>query len=176
MKFTIDTEADSYEDAIRTVRAAYGKPEVLPDGRPAVLPEDVVWKPPGRYDDPAWTEEMLWSWVELLGSVEELTVVWRVCSEPGPPGVHSQVLAEYLSPHLTGKPALTEMGVVSRRLNTAARELSAPRMPFVINEAKRTRTVDRAVAAILLDALAAHPLWPRLRHHSDPPAPAAPST
>ncbi|MFB6508004.1 MULTISPECIES: hypothetical protein [unclassified Streptomyces] len=55
-------------------------------------------------------------------------------------------------------------------MNTAARELWARGVPFVIDEAKRTRTVDRSVAAILLDALAEHPLWPRLRHHSNPPA------
>ncbi|MEU4954679.1 hypothetical protein AB0G57_36355, partial [Streptomyces lavendulae] len=40
MRFTIDTETDSYEDAIRTVRAAYGKPQPEPGGRPVVLPED----------------------------------------------------------------------------------------------------------------------------------------
>ncbi|WP_285440246.1 MULTISPECIES: hypothetical protein [unclassified Streptomyces] len=40
----------------------------------------------------------------------------------------------------------------------------------MIDEVKRTRTVDRSVAAILLDALAGHPLWPQLRHHSTPPA------
>ncbi|MET8292137.1 hypothetical protein ABZV80_44635 [Streptomyces sp. NPDC005132] len=171
MKFTIDTETDSYEDAIRTVRAAYGKPQPEPRGRPAVLPEDVVWKPPSRYDHPAWTEEMLRSWVTSLHTVEELDVVWRVCAEPGPPGVLGQVLAEYISPELTGKPALTALGVVSRRMNTAARELRARDTPFVINEVKRTRTVDRSVAAILLDALTEHPLWPRMRHHSNPPAP-----
>ncbi|MFJ4866143.1 hypothetical protein [Streptomyces sp. NPDC088748] len=58
------------------------------------------------------------------------------------------------------------MGLVSRRLNAAARELWAWQMPFVIDEARRTRTVDRQVAAILFDALAG---WPRLRHHTDPP-------
>ncbi|RPK23588.1 hypothetical protein EES37_38175 [Streptomyces sp. ADI91-18] len=170
MRFTIDTETDSYEDAIRTVRAAYGKPQPEPNGRPEVLPEDVVWKPPSRYDHPAWTEEMLRSWVKSLHTVEELDVVWRVCAEPGPPGVRGQVIAEYISPELTGKPALTALGIVSRRMNTAARELWARGMPFVIDEVKRTRTVDRSVAAILLDALAEHPLWPRLRHHSSPPA------
>ncbi|GAA3381063.1 hypothetical protein GCM10020367_70850 [Streptomyces sannanensis] len=56
MRFTIDTDSDSYEDAMRTVRAAYGKPQPKPGGRPVVLPEDVVWKPPGRFDYPAWTE------------------------------------------------------------------------------------------------------------------------
>ncbi|MDX2835437.1 hypothetical protein [Streptomyces scabiei] len=40
----------------------------------------------------------------------------------------------------------------------------------MIDEVKRTRTVDRSVAAILLDALASHPLWLRMRHHSNPPA------
>ncbi|WP_371095121.1 hypothetical protein [Streptomyces sanglieri] len=170
MRFTIDTETDSYEDAIRTVRAAYGKPQPDPGGRPVVLPEDVVWKPPSRYDHPAWTEEMLRSWVKSLHTVEELDVVWRVCAEPGPPGVRGQVIAEYVSPELTGKPALTALGLVSRRLNTAARELWTRGMPFVIDEVKRTRTVDRSVAALLLDALAEHPLWPRLRHHNNPPA------
>ncbi|MET8755992.1 hypothetical protein ABZW32_38750 [Streptomyces sp. NPDC004667] len=170
MKFTIDTETDSYEDAIRTVRGAYGKPQPEPGGRSEVLPEDVVWKPPSRYDHPAWTEEMVRSWVESLHTVEELDVVWRVCAEPGPPGVRGQVIAEYISPELTGKPALTALGVVSRRMNTAARELWARGTPFVIDEVKRTRTVDRSVAAILLDALAEHPLGLRLRHHSNPPA------
>lgn len=75
-----------------------------------MLPEDVVWKPPSRYDHPAWTEEMLRSWLKWLRTVEELHVVWRVC-------------AEYISPELTGKPALTALGVLSRRVNTAAREL-----------------------------------------------------
>ncbi|MEW1568613.1 hypothetical protein AB0454_37275 [Streptomyces sp. NPDC093509] len=170
MKFTIDTETDSYEDAIRTVRAAYGQLQPRPSGRPKVLPEDVVWKPPGQYDRPAWTEEMLRSWVKSLQTVEELDVVWRVCAEPGSPGVRGQVIAEYLSPELTGKPALTAMGVVSRRMHRTAREMWAGEMPFVIDEAKRTRTVDRSVAAILLDALAQHPLWPRMRHHSNPPS------
>ncbi|XMN11176.1 hypothetical protein ACK8N7_36735 [Streptomyces griseobrunneus] len=87
MKFTIDTETDSYEDAIRTVRAAYGKPQPEPGGRPEVRPEDVVWKPPSRYDHPAWTKEMLRAWVKSLHTVEELDVVWRVCTEPGPPGI-----------------------------------------------------------------------------------------
>ncbi|WP_314254612.1 hypothetical protein [Streptomyces sp. DSM 40907] len=169
MKFTIDTESDSYEDAIRAVRAAYGKPQPESGGRPVVLPEDVVWRPPGRYEHP-WTEEMLRTWAKALHTVEELDLVWRVCAEPGPPGLRGQVIAEYVSPHLTGKPAITAMGLVSRRLNTAARELWAWQLPFVIDEARRTRTVDRQVAAILLDALAGHPLWPRLRHHTDPPA------
>ncbi|WP_148152159.1 hypothetical protein [Streptomyces sp. WAC01280] len=39
----------------------------------------------------------------------------------------------------------------------------------MIDEARRTRTVARQVAAILLDALAGHPLWPRLRQHTAPP-------
>ncbi|MFZ3491726.1 hypothetical protein ACODT5_00540 [Streptomyces sp. 5.8] len=169
MKVTIDTETDSYEDAIRAVRTAYGKPQPEPGGRPVVLPEDVVWRPPGRYEHP-WTEEMLRIWVKALHTVEELDLVWRVCAEPGPPGLRGLVIAEYVSPHLTGKPAITAMGLVSRRLNAAARELWAWQMPFVIDEARRTRTVDRQVAAILLDALAGHPLWPRLRHHSNPPA------
>ncbi|MFD7020816.1 hypothetical protein [Streptomyces sp. NPDC059928] len=81
-----------------------------------------------------------------------------VRAEPGPPGVRGQVIAEYISPELTGKPALTALGVVSRGTNTAARELWARGTPFVIDEVKRTRTVDRSVAAILLDALADHPL------------------
>lgn len=122
-----------------------------------------MWRPPGRY-------ELLRTWVKALHTVEELDLVWRVCAEPGPPGLRGQVIAEYVSPHLTGKPAITAMGLVSRRLNTAARELWAWQMPFVIDEARRTRTVDRQVAAILLDALTGHPLWPRLRHHTDPPA------
>ncbi|MCF3180035.1 hypothetical protein IPZ70_08780 [Streptomyces polychromogenes] len=167
MKFTIDTESDSYEDAIQAVRAAYGKPQSTPSGRPVVLPEDVVWRPPGHYDWP-WTQDMLRTWVKDLHTVEELDMVWRLCAKPGPPGLHGQVLAEYVSPHLTGRPAITAMGLVSRRMNAAARELSAWQMPFVIHEAKRTRTVDRHVAAILLAALADHPLWPRLRHHTDP--------
>ncbi|MFI5998552.1 hypothetical protein ACIBAC_42790 [Streptomyces sp. NPDC051362] len=170
MRFTIDTETDSYEDAIRAVRSAYGKPQPQPGGRPEVLAEDVVWKPPSRYDHPAWTEEMLRTWVKSLDTVQELDAVWRVCAEPGPPGVRGQVIAEYISPELTGKPALTTLGVVSRRMNTAARQVWARGTPFVIDEVKRTRTVDRSVAAILLDALAEHPLWPRLRHHSSPPA------
>ncbi|MET8813558.1 hypothetical protein ABZW47_16285 [Streptomyces sp. NPDC004549] len=91
-----------------------------------------------------------------------------------PPGVRGQVLAEYLSPHLTGKPAPTALGVVSRRMNTAARELRARKTPFVIDEAKRTRTADRPVAAILLDALTGHPLWLHPRHHHSPPAPGSP--
>ncbi|GGY73595.1 hypothetical protein [Streptomyces anulatus] len=40
----------------------------------------------------------------------------------------------------------------------------------MIDDVKRTRTVDRSVAAILLDALAEHPVWPQLRHHRNPPA------
>ncbi|WP_415940105.1 hypothetical protein [Streptomyces sp. 039-1] len=158
MRFTIDTETDSYEDAILTVRSAYGKPQPEPGGRPAVLPEDVVWKPSSRFDHPAWTEEMLRSWVKSLGTVEELDMLWRVGAEPGPPGVRGRVIAQYISPELTGKPALTALGVVSRRMNTAARQVSARGTPFVIDEDKRTRTVDRSVAAILLDALAKHPL------------------
>ncbi len=131
-----------------------------------VVPEDVVWAHPNRYSDPVpWTEEMLRSWVKSLSSVEELDVVWRVCAEPGAPGVRGQVIAEHLAPHLSGRPALTALSVVSRRMNKAARELWARRMPFVIDEVTRTRTVDPAVAAILLDALAAHPSWPRMRHH-----------
>ncbi|MFF4427524.1 hypothetical protein ACFY04_43670 [Streptomyces sp. NPDC001549] len=165
-----NTEIDSYKDAIRTVRTAYGMPQLEPGGRPEVLPEDVVWKPPSRYDYQAWTEEMLRSWVKSLHTVEELDVVWRVCANPGPPGVRGQILAEYVYPELPGKPALTALGVVSRRMNTAAHELWAHGMPFVIDEVKRTRIVDRSVAAILLDALAEHPLWPRLRHHNNPPA------
>ncbi|GAA3381066.1 hypothetical protein GCM10020367_70860 [Streptomyces sannanensis] len=118
---------------------------------------------------PGLDGEMLRSWVKSLHTVEELDAVWRVCAEPGPPGVRGQAIAEYVSPELTGKPALTALGVVSRRMNTAARELWARQIPFVIDEVKRTRTVDRSVAAILLDALAGHPLWLRLRHHSNPP-------
>ncbi|MFF7038721.1 hypothetical protein [Streptomyces griseus] len=113
---------------------------------------------------------MLRSWVKSLHTVEELDVVWRVCAEPGPPGIRGQVIAEYLSPELTGKLAFTALGVVSRRMNTAARELGARGTPYVIDEVKRTRTVDRSVAAILLDALAEHPLWPQLRHRSNPPS------
>ncbi|MGW6493375.1 hypothetical protein [Streptomyces sp. NPDC055056] len=125
----IDTETDSYEDAIRTVRSAYGKPQPEPAGRPAVPSEDVVWKPPSRFDHTAWTEEMLRSWVKSLHAVQELDVVWRVCAEPGPPGVRGQVIAEYISPELTGKPALTALGVVSRRRNTAARHVWAAEHP-----------------------------------------------
>ncbi|WP_405435590.1 hypothetical protein OG373_02910 [Streptomyces avidinii] len=32
LKFTIATESDSYEDAIRAVRTAYGKPQPEPGG------------------------------------------------------------------------------------------------------------------------------------------------
>ncbi|MFJ4893816.1 hypothetical protein ACIP5U_28100 [Streptomyces sp. NPDC088788] len=50
-------------------------------------------------------------------------------------------------------------------MNTAARQVWARGAPFVIDEVKRTRTVDRSVAAILLDALekalVRHPLMPR---------------
>lgn len=119
---------------------------------------------------PAWTEEMLRSWEQSLHTVEELDVVWRVCSEPGPPGLWGQVIAEYISPELTGKPAFTALGVVSRRMNTAARPVWARGTPFEIDEVKRTRTVDRSVAVILLGALAEHPVWLGLRHHSSRPA------
>lgn len=62
---------------------------------PVVVPEDVVWKPPGRYGGPAWTGEMPRAWVTMMGSVEGLTLVWRVCTEPGPPGVRGQVRPAY---------------------------------------------------------------------------------
>ncbi|MFJ8390650.1 hypothetical protein ACIQ9Q_40445 [Streptomyces sp. NPDC094438] len=44
------------------------------------------------------------------------------------------------------------------------------RMPFVIDEKTRTRTVDENVSTILLDELASTPLWDQLRHHTEPPA------
>ncbi|MFG3165669.1 hypothetical protein [Streptomyces sp. NPDC048200] len=40
----------------------------------------------------------------------------------------------------------------------------------MIDEVKRTRTVDWSVAVILLGALAEHPMWLGLRHHSSRPA------
>ncbi|WP_327407992.1 hypothetical protein OG458_04690 [Streptomyces sp. NBC_01281] len=116
---------------------------------------------------PAWTEEMLRSWEKSLHTVQELDVVWRVCSESCPPGLRGQVITRYISPELTGKSALTARGVVSRRMNTAARQVWAR---FVIDEVKRTRTVDRSVAVILLGALAEHPVWLQLRHRSSRPA------
>ncbi|MGW3627134.1 hypothetical protein [Streptomyces sp. NPDC000880] len=176
MKFTIDTEIDSYEDAIRTVRAAYGVPERAARGRPVVLDRDVVWKPPGPYGLAPWTEAMLRSWVQSLTAEDELNLVWRVCAQPGHPGVHEKVLAEYVSPHLRGQPAVTEMADITRRLNDAAQELWASATPYLVNERDRTRTVDRAVAKILLNELASHPLWPRMRHHADPPALDVPGT
>ncbi|WP_189382331.1 hypothetical protein [Streptosporangium nondiastaticum] len=39
----------------------------------------------------------------------------------------------------------------------------------MIDEVTRTRTFDPAIAAMLLDALEAHPYPPRIRHHADPP-------
>lgn len=82
-------------------------------------------------------------------------------------GLRGQVITRYISPELTGKSALTARGVVSRRMNTAARQVWAR---FVIDEVKRTRTVDRSVAVILLGALAEHPVWLQLRHRSSRPA------
>jgi hypothetical protein len=41
---------------------------------------------------------------------------------------------EYSAPDLTGKPALTDMSVVSRRLNSAAAKVGAHCMPFVIDD------------------------------------------
>ncbi|MFF8271362.1 hypothetical protein ACF059_28780 [Streptomyces sp. NPDC016562] len=37
-----------------------------------------------------------------------------MCAKPGPPGLRDQVIAEYVSPHLTDEPAITAMGLVSR--------------------------------------------------------------
>jgi len=175
LKFTIDTEVDSYETAMRTVLAAYGHlPEPSAPQMPPRLPGDVVWQHPG-YGGAIWTEEMLRTWARALTDTAALDLVWRVCCEPGLPSVHGQVLAEYVVPDLIGKPALTQLGNVTRRLNTAARELDAGKMPIVIKESARLRIVDPAVAAILLDELAHNPLWPRLRHHTDPPAKSEPS-
>lgn len=101
MKFTIDTEVDSYENAMRTVLAAYGHlPEPSAPQMPPRLPADVVWQHPG-YGGAIWTEEMLRTWARALTDTAALNLVWRVCCEPGLPGVHGQVLAEYVVPDLT---------------------------------------------------------------------------
>lgn len=50
-----------------------------------------------------------------------------------------RVIAEYISPELTGKPAPTALGVVRRRMNTAARKVWARGTPFAIDEIKRAR-------------------------------------
>jgi len=170
LQFTIDTAVGSYDDALRTVRAAYGRTEEpVRSGLRHVLPDGAVWQASGRYAPPAWTEEMLREWVDLLNGLSCLDLVWRVCSEPGPPGVRGQVLAEYINPHLTGHPALPELSLVSRRLNAASRQVGGGRAPWVIDEKTRVRTVHPVVAAIVIDQLQKKPLWPKLRHHTDPP-------
>lgn len=72
---------------------------------------------------------MLRSWEKSLHTVQELDVVWRVCSESCPPGLRGQVITRYISPELTGKSALTARGVGSRRMNTAARKVWARERP-----------------------------------------------
>ncbi|MEU3752966.1 hypothetical protein AB0H17_09420 [Streptomyces olivoreticuli] len=173
MKFTIDTETDSYEDAIRTVQAAYHRSgEALPAVRqgPSGEFEPVVWQAPGWEDlgGGRWTESMLRAWTASLRDVDCLNYAWRICAEPGPPGVHTPVLAEYIAYGLADKQAITEMTQVTRRLNRAAREFCVDG-PFTIKESTRRRVADPAVAAIVMDELTRHPLWPQMRHHTHPP-------
>ncbi|WP_367140622.1 MULTISPECIES: hypothetical protein [Streptomyces] len=173
MKFTIDTETDSYEEAIRTVQGAYHRSgEALPAvlQGPSGESEPVVWKARGweSLSGGAWTESMLRAWVTSLRDVDCLNYAWRVCAEPGPPGVHTPVLAEYVTSGLTGKQAITEMTQITRRLNRAARDFCAAE-PFTVRETARRRVADPAVAAIVMDELTRHPLWPQMRHHAHPP-------
>ncbi|WP_414170936.1 hypothetical protein ACMATS_38055 (plasmid) [Streptoverticillium reticulum] len=171
MKFTIDTETDAYEKAIRTVQAAYHR---RGEALPAVLQgpsgefEPVVWEAPGWDRYASWTEPMLRAWTVSLRDVDCLNYVWRVCAEPGPPGVHTPVLAEYITCGMTGKQAISEMTQITRRLNRAAREFCVDG-PLIVKESTRRRVADPAVAAIVMDELTRHPLWPQMRHHTHPP-------
>jgi hypothetical protein len=178
LKFTIDTEIDSYEDALRTVQAAYGRTDRDMPSEMSIRAQmrqerqglsgpvgEVVWRTARGWT--VWTEPMLRAWVDQLADLESLSLAWRLFCDPGPPGVRGSVLAAYLAPGLPEKQASSHLARISRRLNKAARDVGADSAPVEIVESSRMRIADRRVAAIVMDQLAASPLWPQVRRDTD---------
>jgi hypothetical protein len=178
LKFTIDTEVDTYEDALRTVQAAYGRTDNAVGAGMSVRAQmwqerqglsgpvgEVVWRSAGGLD--TWTELMLREWVDQLPDLDCLNLAWRLFCDPGPPGVRGNVLAAYIAPGLSEKEATIHLARISRRLNRAAREVGATHAPVQAIEHTRMRITDRRVAAIVMDQLAASPLWPQMRRDTD---------
>lgn len=171
MKFTIDTEADGYEQALRAVQAAYGRPPGPPDpplnitAREAVRRQrtgdtgpadaDVIWQ--HKYG--AWSEAMLRRWVDSLPDEDCASVTKAIFSTPGRPGTTVSSLAAAHFPDLELREARHAFGAISRRMNRAARELGGPHIPCEMVEATGARIADPAVAAVVMDQLAK--AWPK---------------
>ncbi|MFC9068859.1 MULTISPECIES: hypothetical protein [Streptomyces] len=174
MKFTIDTEADGYEQALRAVQAAYGRPPVLPDpplnitvreevrrrrtGDTGPAEADVIW----RHGRGAWSEDMLRRWVDSLPDEDCAAVAKLMFATPGRPGTTVTALATAHFPELGLREARHAFGAISRRMNRAARELGGPHTPCEMVEATGARIADPAVAAIVMDQLAK--AWPKTAH------------
>ncbi|KJY41462.1 hypothetical protein VR41_12555 [Streptomyces sp. NRRL B-1568] len=142
LKFTIDTETDSYEDAIRRGQAAYHRSG---EALTAVRQEAS-----GGFEPEVWTAP---GW-ESFGT----------CIVDGIDAARLGGLAAGRRlPH-----CVTEMSRVTRRLNRAALEFRVDG-PLIVKESARRRVADPAVAAIVMDELTEHPLWPQMRHHTHPP-------
>ncbi|WP_369266148.1 hypothetical protein [Streptomyces harbinensis] len=179
MKFTIDTEADGYEQALRAVQAAYGRPPAPPEPPPNITAReavrrqrtgdtgpaeaDVIW----RHERGAWSEDMLRRWVDSLPDEDCAAVAKLMFATPGRPGTTVTALATAHFPELGLREARHAFGSISRRMNYAARQIGGPHTPCVRVEATGARIADPAVAAIVMDQLAK--TWPKIAfaHFSD---------
>lgn len=167
VQFTIDTDTDSYEDALRTLNAAYNVPDVSPPPPAArrlqPVPDHVpdgepVWQNPDLEWAPAWTEPLLAEWVALLPTADSLCLAWRLCQATGREGVLGaqlrQALADY-APANERKLAV-RLSVAVREGNKAAREAGQARMPFTRDIRHGHYKAHPRVAEIVLEQLEQH--------------------
>jgi hypothetical protein len=153
MRFTIDTEVDSYEKVCEVVNTAYGRParSQLPPAPPP-LAEDEIWCDPRRPESGAWTEAMIRTWAqELPMTLDTQVLIYRICATPGEP-VDKVTLAEYLPPG-GGMQDRDPVHACIRMANATAQRVGRHRMPFSRDDRRQSYTAAPQVASIVLEEL-----------------------
>jgi len=157
VKFTIDTDTDSYERACEVVNAAYGRPAHPHLVSPVPLAEGEVWRDETKPATGGWTEEQLRAWARYLWELPDvaLMVHW-ICSRPAIE-VKSYRLGQVLAGE-TGNEAFRRGGTAIKLALKSARSVGQSRMPFARNDTRRSYTAAATVASVVLDELSRGPL------------------
>ncbi|MDT0323152.1 hypothetical protein [Streptomyces millisiae] len=166
MRFTIDTEVDSYEKVCEVVNTAYGRQarSQLPPAPPP-LAEDEIWCDPRRPESGAWTEDMVRTWARGLPTTLDVQVfAYRICMTPGEP-VEKRAMQDYLDPE-GGMGAMKRVEACIRWANTTGQLVGRHRMPFSRDDRRRSYTAAPQVASVILEELSENEIFDQVIAHA----------
>nr|WTB12051.1 hypothetical protein OG546_49690 [Streptomyces antimycoticus] len=172
MRLTIDTETDTYEQAIAAVQAAYGLRPVTPDDWPEPPPVDPRPGPQDLGDDDignGWSEQALFRMVASL--MPGARAVLRRITDLGGTASFDEV-QQYFANHPTSPIATAKMGGTLTSIKAVHRRVAPTGASQLLQRDERARLyqIDRALVEGLRRAFAIADACPDLLR-GEPTAP-----